>query len=281
MAPFVLGEDNVKETRKCLRALLAHIHSEKGLNKREPIYLIINTKIALTRQKDYIPRIIPLSKGLEKLSDKSVLLITKDPSTHYRAELTLSGSLTEDVFNHIYSMKKLKALSSETRKIDKLFKEFDIVVADNRVHKFLPDLLGAKFYQKNKKVPFMLQMAKPDHNAVLTTGKKSHKLKDERCDPRYVYQQMKAIVKNTYYIPPANGNCISIKFGFTDWKVDELLENINDIFFYMIDSKYQPVGGLLRSVKNLNSAHIKTSESISLPIYKSGKDADISKVSSG
>lgn len=267
-SPFILGSNALFDGKKSVKSLSNHISQEKGQNHHEAIYLIINTKIYLTKTKDYTPRIIPLSKGLDKLETKSVLLITKDPSVPYREALTKKNSPTEDVFNQIYTLTKLKLLSKDPKKLSKIFKEFDLIVADNRVHKFLPTILGARFYVKNKKIPFMVQMSKPDKDAKLVKGKKSTKLKDDRCEPEYVRYQMKSIVRNTSYIPPANGTCISIKVGYTDWKAQEVLTNIDDVLSYLIDSKFQPVGGLLRTPKNLVSVHVKTSESISLPIFK-------------
>lgn len=272
---FILGNDSKIESVKAIKSLVKHSILEKGKDHKQAIYLIINTKVQLTRVKDYTPRIIPLTNKLDKLDEKSILLITKDPSTPYRTLLTEKNSPTEDVFNQIYTLTKLKSISKDPKKLYKLFKEFDIIVADNRVHKFLPEVLGAQFYVKNKKIPFMVQMAKPDPNAQLTKGKKSHKLKDDRCEPHYVKNQMKAIARNTSYIPPANGNCLSIKVAYSNWKTEDILTNINDVLQYLIDPKYLPVGGLMKSVKNLHSAHIKTSESIGMPIYKQKEKVEV------
>lgn len=265
---FILGKEAFAEGKKSAKALSSHITKEKGAEHLEPIFLIINTKIYLTKVKDYTPRIIPLSKGLDKLENKSILLVTKDPSLPYRDALTKKDSPTEDVFNQIYTLTKLRHISKDPRKLTNLFKEFDIIVADNRVHKFLPDILGARFYVKNKKIPYMVQMAKPDKDAKLVKGKKSAKLKDDRCEPDYVRYQMKSIVRNTSYIPSATGTCISIKIGYSNWKPEEIMTNANDVLKYLIEPKFQPVGGLLRTTKNLVSIHIKTSESISLPVLQ-------------
>lgn len=267
-APFLLGADAKKNTSQSAKALFAHIRKEKGPEHREPVYLIINSKIQLAKTKDYTPRIIPITHKLDRLEEKSVLLVTKDPSTPYRQPLNEKNSPTEDVFNQIYTLTKLRGIAREPRKLLKLFKEFDVIVADNRVHKFLPGVLGAQFYVKNKKIPFMVQMAKPDVNAQLVRGPKSTKLKDDRCEPAYVRAQMKSIVRNASFIPPANGNCMSIKVGYTDLKVEELVQNVNDVVRYLVETKNQPVGGILRSKKNIQSIHLKTSESVSMPVWK-------------
>lgn len=275
MSGFILGKDAQEGGKKSVKSLLSHIRNEKGPDLKEVVYLIINIKNQISKTKDYTPRIIPITHKLDKLQDKSILLVTKDPSTPYRKALTEKESPTEDVFNQIFTLTKLRSIAKDPKKLLKIFKEYDIVVADNRVYKFLPGTLGAQFYVKNKKLPYMIQMAKPDVNAKLTQGKKNpSKLKDDRCEPLYVKQQMKSIVRNTSFLPPVNGNCMSIKVGYSNWKSEDILTNINDVLKYLVDSKYQPVGGVLRSIKNIQSVHVKTSESISLPIWKQKGEED-------
>ncbi|EGW33053.1 uncharacterized protein SPAPADRAFT_137812 [Spathaspora passalidarum NRRL Y-27907] len=264
MSDFLLGKDVYSQGKKSLKSLCKH--QQTLANPIVPIFLIIDIKINLVRNKDYIPRIIPLTHKLDEPGNKSIVLITKDPSTAYRNTLTAKDCPTEDTFNQILSLTKLKSFAKDPRKLTRLFKENDIIVADNRVHKFLPNILGATFYVKNKKVPFMVQMAKPSATAQLVKSKKSNKLKDERCDPKYVYKQIESIVGNTSYIPSDNGTCLSFKIGYTNWEESDLLANINDIISYMTDAKYLPVGGTLKNVSNIGSVHVKTGESVSLPV---------------
>lgn len=262
MAKFCLGDLAEKEGRKSLSSLIARISKEKGTQHHDAIFVVINTKITLLKTKDYTPRIIPIPHALDKLDNKSILLITKDPSTPYRIPLTEEKSPCEDVFNQVYSLKKIKQIARDPKKLYKLYKEFDLVVADDRVHKQLPDILKAQFYEKNKKVPYMIQMAKP-----VPQLKKKGVQPEERCEPKYVKAQMKSIVKNASFIAPANGTCLSIKIGFSDWEVTKLLENMNQIIDYLTNEKYQPVGGMLKTISNVTNVHVKTGESISLPVY--------------
>ncbi|RLV95634.1 Ribosome biogenesis protein UTP30 [Spathaspora sp. JA1] len=271
MSDFILGNEPYTQGKKSLKSLCKH-HDKNTI----PIFLIMNIKIHLVKTKDYIPRIIPLTHKLDIPTNKSIVLITKDPSTAYRTTLTTKDCPTEDTFNQIISLTKLKSISKDSRKLTKLFKENDIIVSDNRVHKFLPSILGSQFYIKNKRVPFMVQMAKPSATAKLVKSKHSTKLKDERCDPKYVYKQIESIVGNTSYIPSDNGTCISFKIGYTDWEDSDLLKNINDIIEYLTSEKYLPVGGTLKSIDNITSVHVKTAESVSLPVYStSGEELEV------
>lgn len=78
---------------------------------------------------------------------------------------------------------------------------------------------------------------------------------------------MNSIAKNTYCILPANGTFMSIKVGYTDWTTDKIVENVNDVLKFFMESKY-PSGGLIKNKKMIESINIKTSDSISLPIFK-------------
>ena len=273
---FLLGQESSKAGKKSFRTLKSQTNLETGgsnaNSQGEAIFAVINCKIPLGKKKDYTPRIIPLTHKLDEAANKSILLITKDPSTDYRPQLEEKDCPTEDMFNQIYSLKRLKSIAKDPKKLFKAFKEFDIIVADNRVHKFLPQILGTPFYAKNKKLPFMIQMAKPSPTASLVKGKKSTKLKDNRCEPKYVARQMNSIVNNTNFLPPVNGNCVSIKIGYTNWKESDLLTNLNDVLLYLVDEKYKPVGGMLNNVKNIGSIFVKTGESISLPVYKAEEE---------
>lgn len=266
---FILGEQAFKTAKKSLASLKKHHENDSNI----AINLIINIKIQLVRTKDYRPRIVPITYKLDKSTNKSILLVTKDPSTTYRDELTKKDCPTEDVFRDIYSFKKLKSLSRNRKNLIRIFKEYDLIVSDIRVQKFLPNILGEVFYAKNKKVPFIIQMAKPSKNAELVRSKQN-KLKDERCDSKYVGLQIDSIVENTNYIATTNGDCLSLKIGYCDWKLNNLLGNLNDVIDYLINEKYLPIGGILKALDNLGNIHVKTSDSISLPVYIKHKDGE-------
>lgn len=273
---FVLGQEAAAEGRRSLEGLSGHVASSKGAGHRDAVFVVINTHIQIIKSKDYTPRVIPVTHGLDKITNRAILLVTRDPSTPYRLALAAKGSATEDTFSQIISLTKLKLLARDKAKLYRLFKETDIVVADPRIHKLLPAVLGAQFYQKNKKVPFMVQMAKPDHRLVPPPGPKKRvkPVVDERCDVAYVKGQVRLIVRNPYFIPPVNGTCISIKVGYSDWPADELLRNVHDVLLYLVEPQYLPVGGLLKSVKNIHSVHVKTGESMSLPVLLKAEERE-------
>lgn len=264
---FLLGDEAQLQTQKSLRALKQHLKKTIS-TESSPVYLTINVKTKLSSQKDYKPRVVPLTHKLDKITNKSITLITKDPSHIFRDALTIKDAPTEDSFNQIISLKKLKSFSHSLKNLLKLYKENDIIVADHRIHKFLPDLLGSTFYLKKKKIPYMIQMARPSLNGAQQGLRRSkeNKLKDDRCDPKYVYAQLRSIVGNTSYLPTLNaGDVISLKVGYTNWDIDKLVTNINDVINYLVDEKYRPVGGIL-NLEHLGNIHVRSDNSISLPV---------------
>ncbi|CAI5757856.1 unnamed protein product [Candida verbasci] len=250
---FVLGDEALNNSKKSLNALRSN-------DQESIIYLIINVKKKLIRSKDYIQRIIPISNKINALTNKSVLLITKDDQS-YKSEL-LKDELTQDIFNDIIPIRRLK--KKNKKELVKLFKESDYIIADHRVNKFLPNILGSIFYHKNKKLPYILQMARPTTDKSKLRISKENKLKDDRCEVKYVYKQIKSIVENTSYLP-TDGDCLCIKIGMTNVSTNKIIENINDVINYLLDEKNLPNGGVL-TLNQLGNIYVKTSESISLPI---------------
>lgn len=264
---FLLGDDAREQAKKSIKGIIAHVRSSSAgaPTHHEPLHLVLNTKIFLVKQKDFTPRIIPVRHKLHKIDEKTVLLISRDLS--YREVLTKKDSPTEDLFHQIIPFQKIKLIAHGQKGLLRLYKENEIVLADARIHSKLPEILGSQFYGKNKRVPFKVLMAKP------IPGQRSTGKTDQLCDPKFVRGQLKAVLGNAYFIPPANGNCIDIVVGYLDWKVSEILENIDDVISYLTDAKFQPVGGLLQKVENLHSVLIKTSNSVAMPVMNKKEDA--------
>lgn len=260
---FVLGNEAREQSKKSIKALISYVKTEQE-NSHQEIYVVLNCKQPLVKENEYshTPRIIPLTHKLHRIGEKALFLITKEPVLYYREELTKKGLPTEDVFNEIISYNKAKLLRGSLKKLMRVFKENDLVLADVRINKKLPDVLGAKFYRGNKKVPFVIQMSKP------IVGKRTHGKTDVSVDPKYVRSQVKSILSNASFIPPASGNTMTILVGYADWKVLEILDNINDVVVFLLDKKFLPVGGLVGKVENFNSIHLKTSDSTAMPIWQ-------------
>lgn len=136
---------------KALESLVNRCAEDPKLSNDKNIHIVINTDKPIGLKNDYVPRIIPLTGcRMHKPSELRILLITKDPSTLYRKTLTEEPS-TAELFKNIISVRTLKGKYRGSR-LSKLFKEYDLVVADYRVHHLLPQILGSAFFHSNKKL---------------------------------------------------------------------------------------------------------------------------------
>ncbi|CCF59097.1 hypothetical protein KAFR_0G00640 [Kazachstania africana CBS 2517] len=249
-------------SKKSIDSLLSRCAQDSNLQNDKDVQIVINTGKKMDVSKDYIPRIIPLTAcKLYKPKDLRILLITKDPSTLYRETISRDDTIN-DLIKEIISVKNLKR-RFRGAKLSTLYKEFDLVVADYRVHHLLPDVLGSRFFHSKKKTPYMIRMSKQ--------LKERRQKMIEECDVSYIRAQLKSICKNTSYIAN-NDNCLNVKIGEVGrHSSEEMLSNIQDIVRFLTDKKEKPQGGVIKG--GINSIFVKTSNSVSLPVYQ--KDDDL------
>ncbi|KAI0462263.1 hypothetical protein LJB42_004351 [Komagataella kurtzmanii] len=260
---FELSASDIKQTQKSIAALIAH--TKKTKDSKLNINLVIGLEEDQTLpENDNTPRIVPVRNRLGKSTEKSILLITKDSSEPYVHALKEKGAPTEDTFARIISYHKLKSLSGKPQEMKKLYHEYDLILADYRIYPFLRRTLGSKFYSSKEKIPFMIQMAKPSKKIDYSRNE-GEPPEDKRCDPIYVKKQVISIVKNTFFIPSNKSHFISVVVGDTDKDPKKLAENVSDILSFLTDIKRKPIGGLL-AADGIKSLHVRTSESIPLPV---------------
>ncbi|SSD60991.1 uncharacterized protein SCODWIG_02752 [Saccharomycodes ludwigii] len=239
---------------------------------------------------------------------------TKNKNINGASNNEVEDSETE-IFGKIISVQKLKKLKKGD--LNALFKAHDVVMCDHRVVHLLPKILGSTFYNHHKKVPFTIKFTRgvASHaKASLKKGKtltsrhhsSANKLskfqiaKQEIIDPKYIYTQMKSVLKNTFYILPSgiqerkneikklknkealldakinpnkkttnkddtskNNDCICLSINVGNIKkhtTDEIKYNIQDVIEYVGNN-------LIKNVSAHDSnMYLKTANSISLPI---------------
>ncbi|KAH3672519.1 hypothetical protein OGATHE_002290, partial [Ogataea polymorpha] len=60
-----------------------------------------------------------------------------------------------------------------------------------------------------------------------------------------------------------------IIIGYSDFKLRQLIENLDFILAYLTLAKFKPIGGILkRGMADIKDLHLKTSESTSLPVME-------------
>ncbi|CAR27631.1 hypothetical protein ZYGR_0N01130 [Zygosaccharomyces rouxii] len=241
-------------SNRALSSLLKHCSTDESLRNDKDVQVIINASKKIGIKNDHTPRIIPLRESkLHRPKDLRILLITKDPSTTYRESLA-KDETTTDLFKEILSIKNLKRRFRGVKSIQ-LYKEFDLIVADFRVHHLLPDVLGSKFYHGTKKLPYVIRMTRPYDKSKTS----------QDCDSAFVRAQLRSICKNTSYVPNSD-NCLGVRIGRVGkHSTQEMVENIKDVVNFLTDKSKRPQGGVIRD--GISSMFVKTTNSPSLPIY--------------
>lgn len=241
MAPKELIDDHVseKQCKLAVNALLDHAvkvqekkqETELLADKEQNVWLVITVK-QMHPEKNLKPHRIPLAHPLVDPRTSSVCLITKDPQREYKDLLEKHGIR---FISRVVGIEKLKGKFKpfEARRL--LLKENELFLADDRVIRLLPGLLGKKFFQA-KKQPIPVSLTKKD-------------LKGE----------LERAVSSTYFHQNL-GTCTSVKLGTVSQTSAQVLANLKTA-----------LPAVVKNVKggwdNVQSLHIKTNSSVSLPIW--------------
>ncbi|KAJ1915646.1 proteasome-interacting protein cic1 [Mycoemilia scoparia] len=232
------------QVSKASKALLKYVEARREKKESnnlleesdELVYIIITTK-KFSEKTVHKPSRIPLRHPIFD-TDTEVCLITKDPASTYKEKLEEANvGFVKEVVG--ISELRTKYKSYEAKRL--LLTSYDLFLTDDRVVNFLPKLLGSKFFEK-KKLPAMVNLTKPD-----------------------IKKELEKALHSTYLNIPA-GTCVSVKIGKTSQNYKDIAENIEHAISYIVDR-------IPRKWKNVQAIHIKTPESLSLPIYNSLPEA--------
>lgn len=207
--------------------------SEASQNR---LHLIIDfkkmsEKVSLKPVRLAIPH--PFRKA--KDANLSVCILTKDPQRLYKDAIT---PLKLESIKKISGISKLRAKFAPFEAKRRLCAAFDLFVADSSIMPMLPKLLGKKFFDKKKNpVPFSLT----------------------KLSPETVSRELTNTIEATYMFCTGGSNT-SICVGVASQSQEEITANIEAVI--------RKLGGKLQGgLNNIRSIHIKTKDSIALPIY--------------
>ncbi|XP_067407178.1 ribosomal L1 domain-containing protein 1 [Emydura macquarii macquarii] len=232
------------QVKKAVQALLAYTKTsdktdELLLNENKNVYLMV-TVWKIPAREQVIK--IPLPHGIRPETSE-VCLFTKD-------EPELSAEQTENLYkklliqNGITSISQIisyKTLKNEYKPFEakrRLLNRFDLFLADDRIRRLLPSHIGKHFYQSKK--------------APLSVNLKAKNLAKE----------LSKHIQGTILPVTNKGCCYTARIGHTGMKADELLENIT-VAVEVISNK------LPKNWKNIKVLHLKTLNSVALPIFNS------------
>uniref|UniRef100_A0A8W8KHC7 Ribosomal L1 domain-containing protein 1 n=1 Tax=Magallana gigas TaxID=29159 RepID=A0A8W8KHC7_MAGGI len=212
------------------------------LQEREKIHLQVSMKKIPNLPEQIIK--VNLPHGLYT-ADTDVCLFVKDLDKKSRefevSEEHFSDMLVEKGVNCVRKVIPLKALKLEYKPFEakrNLSNEFDLFLADSRIIRLLPSLLGKSFYGR-KRNPIQVDLEAKD-------------LKEE----------ISKAVNNTRCILKNRGSSCLVTVGYSDMTRDQIVENVLKTV-EQLSLKF-PGGS-----NNIRSLHIKTTSSASIPFFVS------------
>ncbi|KAH7885184.1 ribosomal protein L1p/L10e family-domain-containing protein [Phlebopus sp. FC_14] len=238
-AELIDSHVSVKQCKLAVEALHAHAtkqEKERSENELLPgneqhVWLQIAVRTMQPEHK-LKPIRIPLKYPLVDPRTSGVCLITKDPQREYK---NLLEEQNIKFISRVVGIEKLKGKFKpfEARRL--LLKENAMFLADERVIPLLPRLLGSKWFEA-KKQPIPVNLKRKDLKGEL----------ERAIESSYMHQN--------------RGTCTSVKVGILSQTPTQIQTNIQTALPAIVS---HIKGGW----SNIQSFHIKTSKSISLPIW--------------
>ena len=203
------------------------------------------------------PRGVPLPHSLYDDEDFEVCLIVKDGCAgdvveRIEASAEASSSSLEAgalaCVTKVLTLSKLRAEHNQHEQRRLLCSSYDLFLVDERILPMMPKALGKIFYVK-KMQPVPVRIAR--RGAIVSTGALGGAVTRAR---------------NSTFVHLGAGSCCAVKVAKTDFDANDIVENVVAAATTTIE-KYVP-----RRWHNVMSLHIKTQDSIALPIYNALED---------
>ncbi|KAG8770354.1 hypothetical protein FRC12_004315 [Ceratobasidium sp. 428] len=239
MPSLIDSHVSVKQVKLAVDALLKHaakVQTERDETellgaKDELVWLNVNVK-QVHPEKKLKPFSVPLARPIVDPRTSPICLITKDPQREYK---DLLAAQNIKFVSRVVGVTKLKGKFKPFEVRRQLLKDHGLFLADERVVPLLPKLLGKIFFNA-KKQPIPVNLQKKDLKAELERAVSS----------TYMHQNQ--------------GTCTSIKIAPISFTPAQVLENLTTA-----------LPNVIKHIKggwdNVQSLYIKTSTSVSLPIW--------------
>ncbi|KAF8192176.1 ribosomal protein L1p/L10e family-domain-containing protein [Pholiota molesta] len=230
---------SLQQCRKAVEALHSHELKKKEKfdegqllpGKEQNLWLNVTVKTIPPGHR-LKPVKIPIVYPLVDPRTTPVCLITKDPQREYKDLLETHNI---KFISRVVGLEKLKGKFKPFEARRMLLKENGLFLADERVTPLLPKLLGSKWFEA-KKQPIPVCLTRKD-------------LKGE----------LERAISSTY-MNQNQGTCTSIKVGKMSQTPSQIVDNIKTA-----------LPAIAKAIKgnwdNIQSLHIKTNSSASLPVW--------------
>lgn len=245
------------QVKKAIKALITHYNNNKNSHKLldsgdDFIYLEIILSEVPT-QYSIRPLQIKLPTPIYTPENQSRFCVfSRDPQRAYKDKIQdLNVPCVEKVIGYTKLVKKYPQFADRR----KLFHEFDLFFCDYKLYNLLRKPTGKVFYQ-GKKIPFPIDCENvPAH------------LKEEHKD----YQSYLNGLADYTYFSMGNGPVYTVKVARVNMGLKDAVKNI-------IHGVYNTVPYILKEAikhSKIRQISIKTSESISLPIFNQLSDEEL------
>ncbi|KWU45557.1 ribosomal protein L1, partial [Rhodotorula sp. JG-1b] len=236
------------QAEKAINALLKHAEKQHGQRAKsdlleaanadgadEKVFLVVGLKQAPKREA-HKPVRIAVPHPVMNPKESPVTLFVKDPQRTYK---DLLEELKIGFVSRVVGLDKLRTKHKTFEAKRELLREADLFLVDDRVMVEVGKSIG-KMWRDAKKQPIPVAIQRKDLKAELE----------------------RAIAST--YMNVTTGTSLSIKLGTTALhSADELLANLDAVLPYIATR----IPNTPASFKNIQSLHLKTSTSVSLPIY--------------
>jgi len=229
--------------RKAAEALLKWLGGEKEKRKNllagdegELLYLVVSLKKPPNFKKDK-PQKLQVPHPVHQYDGAEICLIVKDHKGegHKQAKEKVAKFEKNAGVTKVLGVSKLKTKYESHEAKRQLCDSYDLFLADDRVIRVLPSLLGKSFFKK-KKQPIPVRLA---------AGKWDKAIK-KACQGTYVFW--------------SGGNCLNIKIARSSHTAEEVAENITT----GVENLAKILPGKMNDIQSL---YLKSVESVSLPLY--------------
>lgn len=200
------------------------------------MYLVVSLKKSPNFKKDK-PQRLPIPHPVHQYEGAEICLIVKDlqGEGHKNAKEKIAKFERKAGVTKVLGVSKLKSKFESHEGKRRLCDSYDLFLADDRIIRVLPSLLGKTFFKK-KKQPIPVKLASGKWDATIKKA----------CEATYVFW--------------SGGNCLNIKIARSSHTADEVAENI----VKGVENLAKMLPGKMNDIQSL---YLKSVESVALPLY--------------
>jgi ribosomal protein L1 len=232
-----LDESQVK---RAVRSLLKYVRAKKAARSKTALFEDDGDMISLILSLTKVPEnprnkpiYVPLPHSLHDDAAEICLFVKEDDAKRVKAKLD-----AEPVpgLKRVIGLNKLRKNYATFKARRELLQSFELFLSDDRIVPMLPKAIGKKFFT-----------AKKQPAPIKVTGKKNLKQQVERA-------------RNATFLYLGWGACSAVRVALTSMDEEAVVENILAAMRTIAEK-------VPRKMKGIQGVHIKTHDSIALPVY--------------